>query len=81
MWPPTPYYIIKIKLVTDHLDKYPESGSLTIARILYRDYPEYFISVENARDLIRYRRGAHGKERLRILKDKRYVKVQPSTEF
>lgn len=75
-WHTIPYYKLRAKIITDHLDKYPDAGSITIGKILYRDYPEYFMSAEAARNLIRYRRGTSGKQRLTSLKDKKYVTLK-----
>ena len=75
------YFTIRAKIIADYLDKYPEAGSHTIARILVRDYPEYFTSYDSARLAIRYRRGALGEQHRSNLKNRKYVKIQPSTEF
>lgn len=70
------FYTIRNKIVSETLDKYPDAGNHSIARILYRDYPEYFKSMEDARYVVRYRRGKTGSHHLKYLKDKKYVKVQ-----
>jgi hypothetical protein len=70
----SPFYIQRRKIITDHLDKFPDAGSLTIAKIIFRDYKEYFNTVEDIRFMIRYRRGVTGKVRLSHLMDKKYVK-------
>lgn len=69
------FYLMRDKIVNEHLDKYPDAGSNTIARILYRDYPDFFIDKENARTVIRIRRGASGERNRKVLKDRRYVKI------
>lgn len=70
----TPYHELRGKIINEHLDRFPDAGSLTIAKIIFRDYPEWFPNVEHVRSLIRLRRGKCGKARLNQLKDKRYVK-------
>jgi hypothetical protein len=72
------FYIQRNKIINEHLDKYPDAGSNTIARIIYRDYPEFFMGVEKVRSLIRYKRGANGKLSREQLTDRRYVKI-PAT--
>lgn len=65
---------IRNTIICNHLAKFPDVGSRTIARIIFRDYKEYFNTEEDIRYMIRYRRGATGSGRLKELKDKRYVK-------
>lgn len=56
------------------IDEYPTAGSLTLAKRLHLQYPEYFDTVENARHLIRYYRGANGKYGRKYLSDTSRVK-------
>jgi predicted phosphodiesterase len=48
------------EVVQEYLRKFPNTGSLTLARIVYNDNKELFNTVETARNRIRYYRGAHG---------------------
>lgn len=57
----TPYSDIKRKIVFEYMDNYPGIPSNTLARILYRDMPEYFRNKEAARSYIRRYRGTTGK--------------------
>lgn len=41
--------------------KFPNYGSKTLARLVYKLHPKLFPNVESARDIIRRLRGAHGK--------------------
>jgi predicted phosphodiesterase len=50
------------KLIHDLLAKFPDSSSRQIARMAYKDSPKLFTDVEAARCLVRYARGAMGKE-------------------
>lgn len=70
----TPYFIERRKIIFEHLDKFPDAGTNTIAKILFRDYPGFFSDVENARDAIRYFRGAKGEKRRNKLSTKKYVR-------
>jgi hypothetical protein len=74
-----PYYQDRTKIITDHLDRFPDAPSRTIAKIMFRDYPGYFKDSEDARSAIRYRKGSSGASRLKSLKDKKYVKQIQST--
>ena len=56
----TPYQAIRRKLLFEIFDKFPELSSRGTAMILSRDYPEYFTSIENARDIVRLYRGKVG---------------------
>lgn len=72
------YRNIRFGLVRELLEKYPDSPTLTLARMLYRDNPAFFDSVESARNIIRYHRGAKGEKARNRLKSKKYVKI-PTT--
>lgn len=56
------------------IDEYPTAGSLTLAKRLHRDHPEHFETVENARTVLRYIRGASGKKSRQDLADLSRVK-------
>lgn len=49
------------EIVKQVLREYPALGSGAIARMLVRDYPEFFEDSEAARRIVRYYRGASGK--------------------
>ena len=49
------------KVINDLLAKFPDSSSHQIARMAYKDSPELFSGVDNARSMVRYARGAMGK--------------------
>ena len=68
------YLVIRRKIIFDALDKFPNSASLTIAKILFRDNPGFFADIENVRDSVRYYRGAHGDSLRNRLADKKYVR-------
>lgn len=52
----TPIQNIATKLLAD----YSKAGSLTLARMAFRDYPQVFLSVKSARSVFRRLRGASG---------------------
>lgn len=68
----SPYNQLKRKILFDHLDKYPDAGSHTIARILNRDYPEIYHTREYARTMIRTYRGKRGDLLRGNVKNKKY---------
>ena len=54
------------KIIDEVIDKFPNVGNRTLARLLVEQYPELY-TIESARGAIRYRFGASGK------KDRRYA--------
>jgi len=48
-------------IAKQYLSKFRNTSSLQIARILTEEHPLIFSNVEQARDVVRYYRGAHGK--------------------
>ena len=67
--------------VKEYLGKFTNTSNLCLARIIYRDNPELFMSVEHARAIIRYYRGSKGKQNRSELKDRRYVRKFVSYTF
>lgn len=65
----TPYWDIKRKVIFEHLEKFKDVPSNAVAKILFRDYPEYFKDKESARSVIRRYRGKSG------IKDRSHVKI------
>ena len=66
------YRSIKRKILFEHLEKYRDTPSRTIAKILYKDYPEFFESIEGARSVVRRYRGKHGKTNRNDIKYRKY---------
>ena len=66
------YLNLKRKILLDHLEKYQGTPSLTLARILVRDYPEFFVTLDNARTAIRLYRGQKGDDCRNKVKIKKY---------
>lgn len=50
------------KLVSEYLKKYPDMLTQTLAKLIYRENPEEFKSVDSVRSMIRYRRGSMGEK-------------------
>jgi len=48
------------EIVKEYLRKYRQSPSLSIAKLLFKEHPELFKNVEQARTMVRYYRGAKG---------------------
>jgi len=65
------------KTALEYLDKYPNTASLTIARIMRKEQPEIFATVEAARTVIRHYRGAMGKESRESVKVKTHLADTP----
>lgn len=70
----SPYFQLRRKILFEHLDKYKDASSHSIARILVRDYPEYFKDREMARGLVRIYRGVSGKYHRERVKSNQYFK-------
>jgi predicted phosphodiesterase len=70
----------KIKIAREVRAKFPNTPTLTIAKKLFADHPETFMTVESARDSLRYIEGKVGNK---IPKDKSLVmeKDRPKNPF
>lgn len=54
-------------LLIEYLKKYPDTPTLTLAKIIYHDYSHIYKNVESVRYAIRYYRGKTGKKKLNII--------------
>lgn len=61
------------KIVCEYLDKFPNTNSLTLAKLIYKENTEVFNSVEAIRNVIRYYRGAIGSNIDKLI-DKSYIR-------
>jgi hypothetical protein len=68
------YLDIKRNTLFKYLDKFPDVPNKTLARIIYRDQPELFESVEDARNGVRRYRGCKGKIHRSHLTITKYLK-------
>jgi hypothetical protein len=68
-------------VVTECLKKFPNTSTLCLARIIYRDNVALFTNIEAARAAIRYYRGAIGNSNRQSLKNKDYVRKFTRTEI
>lgn len=62
------------------LEKFPETPSRTLARMLHRDWPLLFLDVEQARSVLRYYRGCIGKANRDRLSDETFVMPKKTIE-
>ena len=70
---------LRDKIICDALDKFPDAGTRTIATYITNKHPEFFESFEQARWLIRYRRGQAGPlHKTNLIKSGRYTKYVKS---
>lgn len=58
------------RIVRDYIAKYPDTQTLTLAKGLYKKYPEWFNTIETARSSIRFFRGNGGKYQRKNCADK-----------
>jgi predicted phosphodiesterase len=61
--------------ITGMLDKFGNAPSRTIALAAYKKYPDLFKSVEHARSVVRYYRGAMGKKAAKRLSSDKYLRA------
>ena len=62
------------EIVFEALDKFPDTPTLTLAKLIYKDNKEIFTNVDVCRSMIRYYRGQAGNNNLKKLSTKEYVK-------
>ena len=65
-----------VEIVKKYLKRFPDLPSLTLAKKIYKEHPE-FISIENIRGKIRKLRGQSGQDS-RKRKDKTFFKPEGS---
>ena len=65
------------EIVKEYLRKYRQSPSLAIAKLLFKEHPELFKNVEQARTMVRYYRGAKGEAARAKLPESRIIDWQP----
>lgn len=58
------------QIVIDYCTKFEDVQSRTLAKKMYKDYPDFFKDMEDCRTKIRYRRGSLGGKNLKDIKDK-----------
>ena len=66
------------EVVKEYLEKFPTLASLALARLIARDHPVLFPTIELARTAVRYHRGLKGERDRKKLKDKKHV-VAPNS--
>jgi len=64
----------KQEIARPYLEKFPDHGDLTLAKLIYKKHPIAFIDVENVRAIVRRLRGHHGAYNLKSIKDKSLFK-------
>lgn len=52
---------IRRQVVSEYLEKYPTLPNMTLAKVIYKENPLLFTTVDTVRSSIRYRRGQNGK--------------------
>ncbi len=72
----SPFNLLRQKVIFEYLDKFPEAGNMTIAKLLFNKYPDFWANLDSCRTVIRYYRGCIGIKSLNELKDKKYVRKQ-----
>lgn len=67
----------KTNIVLEYLEENADMPTLTLARTIFNENPELFLSVEQVRSTIRNYRGKSGKASLKSLKNKKFVETEP----
>jgi len=65
---------IKGEIVDQVLTDFPNTPSLTLAKKIYKKNPEVFTSLDDARSMVRYYRGAMGNKNRKNMTDKSHIK-------
>jgi len=73
--------MISGNIAKQYLDRFPDSPTLTIAKIMQKENPEFWGSVENARSALRFYRGNMGKNKKNKPKDKKYLRENGKAGF
>jgi predicted phosphodiesterase len=58
------------KIISKYLKKYPKMKDYTLAKLIHDENPQHFLSIDNARSNIRFRRGHMGS---RVAQDTKFV--------
>jgi len=72
---------LKGELAFEVIKRFPNSPSLTLAKKLFKENPEVYTSEEDARNIIRYYRGAIGRKSREELKDKSLARKFDESSF
>ena len=64
-------------IVDEYLDKWPNLGNRTVARMIYNNNKEKFIDIESVRRMIRYRKGTNGQSAKAILLNNKNLYAKP----
>jgi hypothetical protein len=70
---------IKLKILFENLDQFPDHGNLTLAKKIYAENPLLWSCLETVRNAVRFYRGAMGKKNRNQIQNKTYVKPLPTT--
>ena len=63
-------------IITDYLSRWPNLPSRTLALMIYNQNNELFLTPEQVRGFIRWRRGRNGKRSRAITKSNRYARFK-----
>lgn len=55
------------------MEKYKDTSNRSLAKIMYRDYPEFFINTEYARSMIRLYKGKSGSTNKKRLRETKFI--------
>jgi hypothetical protein len=70
----THFHQLRSKLAFECFEKYKNTSTRAMSRILFNELPEYFSSVEAARTYVNFYRGTSGKYNRDYVKNKKFFK-------
>ena len=69
------YHALKRKVILDLLEKYPDTSTRALARIVIRDHSVFFKDYEEARVHLRIYKGQSGEKLRKAVKMRKYYKT------
>ena len=69
------------QVIAEALKEYPNTATMTLARLLYKEHPKLFTSLEACRSAIRYRRGNNGAKHRNAATDKTHFRKNGEAGF
>ena len=70
----TPFQIERRKMMCIYMDKFPNASTRMLARIIYKEHPEFFNKFEHVRTMIREYRGSNGNYHRKAMRFTKYYK-------
>lgn len=69
---PRAYAEIRRRILFENMEKYKDTSNRSLAKIMHRDYPEFFNNIEHARSIIRLYKGKSGEPNKKNVKETKF---------